>query len=203
MALGAVPRRVVELVQMEVDERIRKAGREPTSLPGRPRSPRRALAATQGKQQAKKARDAAKLLQKRLTRFNQQWWDLVAQSERHYYDQGKWKEWRDQQKAVDEAWDRAEWLSDEAGHPYENRAGIHVNARGDTSIVNVVLRSYEKECRRPGGCPRGSESEFASSSAEPAPAQRPLPRRRAREEHASTTTTPRGSAQPAAKLPRW
>lgn len=142
MALGALPARVVELVQEVVDE-VRR-GREAGSAAGMhtlAADGQGALAATQGQSEevvkgvqhkptvAKLARDAARLVEKRLLKTRRR----GAQA----------------RKQVDDAWAIAEELSQAAGHPYKNRQGQMVNVRPDMSIVNLALRRYEQETRLP------------------------------------------------------
>ena len=86
--------------------------------------------------EGKRLRDSAKLIDKEIKR----------QEEMHPQDPHRlsWRRWQVLLQERKEAWDRAEEVSDAAGHPYKNRDGVWVNgARAD--LVSRCLREW---CKR-------------------------------------------------------
>lgn len=162
MALGDIPRRLVEIVQDVVNEKIRQEGgrqpdRDRNRLPP-PRLSQRALAAAQGQEvgpvlgvqhrisMAKQAREQARLADKHLQKDTARWKAKAAQHpEMWHHRDDSWEAWEAQKRRVDELWEKAERLSQQAGHPYTNRDGQRVGVRPDMSIVNLALRRYERE----------------------------------------------------------
>lgn len=161
LALGDMPRRLVQIVQDVVNEKIRQEGgrqpdRDRNRLPP-PRLSQRALAAAQGQEvgpvlgvqhrisMAKQAREQARLAAKHLERDAARWKAEAAKHPEMWRRDHSWQAWEAQKRRVDELWENAERLSQQAGHPYTNRDGQKVGVRPDMSIVNLALRRYEQE----------------------------------------------------------